>query len=609
MLWTSRCIAIVCFTLCAATVAQSTSTTQSPAPSLTVVTRLVLVDVVVRDAAGHPIQGLKANDFVLTEEKHPQALRSFEEHSPARPVTSPKALELPPGTFTNYTPVPPDGTLNVLLIDALNTPNADQTYVRKQLLKYVQHADPTKRTAIFLLGSHLLLLQSFTSDPAILRNVVEYQLSARSPAQQNVSQGESLSQALSEVNGAAETAAAISQAEAEAKAAQTESRIGYTLDAFNDLAHYLSAFPGRKNVVWFSGSFPIDLAPDPDIKESSRTVHINDAEFRETLSLLSRARVAVYPVDARGLAVPMGSLDVATPNTGSFTSQTLTQGIVQSAQTAGEERGTMYSMARDTGGEAILDTNDLAAAAAQALAERSDYYTLAYYPTTTPPFSTYRDIHVSLSNPVNGAQLSYRRGYLTDAPRKTDASQPNTDKQSDLRREATALYARAAMTRGGPAPQEILFKARLAVSSEPPQASPAPGNTANAGTDIHGQWQAYDIDMVTPVDAFSLPVGASGKRTGAVEAVVFVYDATGRVLNSQSKSLQLSLTPEQFEKVRKSPLRFHMVVSAPAKQATFLRLGFHDLTDNRFGVIEVPSSAALSAEKAPAKAPVSNSLP
>ena len=61
----------------------------------------------------------------------------------------------------------------------------------------------------------------------------------------------------------AATLASVQQFEAEQESMQTQMRTQYTLDAFNALAHYLSNFPGRKNLIWFSGSFPLQIEPGP----------------------------------------------------------------------------------------------------------------------------------------------------------------------------------------------------------------------------------------------------------------------------------------------------------------------------------------------------------
>ena len=53
-----------------------------------------------------------------------------------------------------------------------------------------------------------------------------------------------------------------SRFEAEHQSFQLQLRARYTLDAMNQLARYLCGIPGRKNLIWFSGSFPINIFPD-----------------------------------------------------------------------------------------------------------------------------------------------------------------------------------------------------------------------------------------------------------------------------------------------------------------------------------------------------------
>jgi hypothetical protein len=73
------------------------------------------------------------------------------------------------------------------------------------------------------------------------------------------------------------------------------------MDALQQLARYLSAIQGRKNLIWFSGSFPISFDPDPDQPLPFLAVRNYEDELRKTSELLTAARVAVYPVDARGM--------------------------------------------------------------------------------------------------------------------------------------------------------------------------------------------------------------------------------------------------------------------------------------------------------------------
>ena len=110
--------------------------------------QLVVVDVVVTDSSKKPIHGLKASDFTLKEAGASQTIRNFEEHSAltlADATKFPPMPKLPQGVFTNYTPAPANGAVNLLLLDELNTPAADQSYVRQQLLVYLKTAPPGTR--------------------------------------------------------------------------------------------------------------------------------------------------------------------------------------------------------------------------------------------------------------------------------------------------------------------------------------------------------------------------------------------------------------------------------------------------------------------------------
>jgi VWFA-related protein len=315
-------------------------------------TQLVVVDVVVQDKAGHPIPNLKPDDFQLSEDNSPQAIRHFEVHSTATPpARGPELPKMPPGTFSDYTAVPPNGTLNILLLDALNTPMADPSFVRNQLQQYVQHADPGNRIAIFGLNAHLIFLQGFTSDPETLKDVVDHKLIPRA--------SNLLDDPVSgDADDMAQTAANLQQFQARASDFQLQLRAQYTLDAFNTLAHYLAAFPGRKNLIWFSGSFPLDIFPDATLTNPFSVMQLDEQEFRETTNLLTKAQVAVYPIDARGLMTqPMfkasqsGAKYARNP-------QAIGNDLQKFATSQAAEHATMERMAEDTGGYAFYNTND-----------------------------------------------------------------------------------------------------------------------------------------------------------------------------------------------------------------------------------------------------------
>src|SRR5271156_4754527 len=119
--------------------AQNPQPAQSEVTTLRAGTQLVVVDVVVTDKAQKPIRNLKASDFALLEGGKSQQIKSFEEHAAATVKPGlPPLTAFPPGIFSNYTPVPAGGAVNVLLLDTLNTPVIDQIYLHDQFHKYLK---------------------------------------------------------------------------------------------------------------------------------------------------------------------------------------------------------------------------------------------------------------------------------------------------------------------------------------------------------------------------------------------------------------------------------------------------------------------------------------
>ena len=185
-------------------VAQTQQPAQSAAtqpPTLHASTQLVVVDVVVTDKNRKPVRGLKEADFSLNEDNVPQVFKHFEEHTAltaADATKFPEIPKLPPGVFTNYTPEPVNGAINILLLDTLNTPVKDQVFVRQQLLAYLNSAAPGTRIAIFGLSTHLLILQGFTSDPAILKAVAAKKFAKNSPLLQDSAGGSGIQNSVSD---------------------------------------------------------------------------------------------------------------------------------------------------------------------------------------------------------------------------------------------------------------------------------------------------------------------------------------------------------------------------------------------------------------------------
>ena len=583
-------------------------TLQQPndATHLNATTQLVIVDVVVQDHDGHPVHGLKREDFQLNENKSPQTIHTFEEHTAQPHIASgPAVPPLPPGTFTNYTPVPPAGALNILLLDSLNTPMKDQSYVRYQLQQYVNKADPGTRIAIFGLTTRLTILQGFTSDPKVLKDAVDHKLIPRSSVLLDDPDGTNTDSLMSSDLGG-QVSANVAQFEAMTQSYQLQLRLQYTLDAFNMLARYVSGFPGRKNLIWFSGSFPLDILPDATLADPFAVVASGEDEFRETTNLLTRAQVAVYPIDARGL-MTNPAFD-ASRSGHNLSGPAFAADTSKFNQAQATEHITMEAMANDTGGHAYYNTNGLADAVAKAIEAGSNYYSITYTPTDHRQTGDYRHINIALTglHATQGLQLAYRQGYFSN-----DAKHPNSNDQATFSSalpidgHAAASYAQAAMARGAPTPEDILFKVRVLPASTTTEDTLAPNNEPDPHGTVKGPYRRFNIDYAALATSLTFTTQPNGSHKGSVGFTTFVYTPDGQLINATGKTIELNLTADQYERFITAAhsgagIQGHLEVSVPLKQQTYLRIAIHDLPSNRFGVVEVPTSTVIHLPPAPA---------
>jgi VWFA-related protein len=636
--------ASLCFAASAVAQAPDTSksTTPSPqssAPTLHAGTQLVVVDVVVTDKNQKPVHGLKQSDFTLTEENAPQVIKHFEEHTaltPADATKFPAMPVMPPGIFTNFVPEPVNGAVNVLLLDTLNTPLKDQLFVRQQLLTFLNTTPPGTRIAIFGLTTRLLILQGFTSDPARLKAAASAKIGKNtSPLLQDSVGGagiqNSMADDLEDMGADATIVANLRQFDAEQQSFQLQLRAKYTLDAMSQLARYLSSIPGRKNLIWFSGSFPISILPDTTgtLTDPFAVMTNSEEEFRDTVNLLARSQVAVYPIDARGLtSAPV--FDAATSRNYARMPSRMQQDLDKFSTDTTSEHSTMLEMAEATGGHAFINTNGLAQAVATAITDGSNFYTLTYTPTDFERNGKFRRIKVQLATP--GVHLAYRRGYYADDPNKRPPSldgQPPKSTVADAAVTAaapTGLQAlREAVMRGSPTPTEILIKVAVRPAGLPTETEEAPAPDNVLADKIHGPFRRYSVGYAINPSDITFIRGSDGKIHSNFEVAVFVFNPEGVLVNHISTNIHTAGTLDETKKNVAQGIHYQQEISAPAKGEYFLRIIVHDIPRDRFGAVEVatsevknlppptvtqpPQTPSPTPSPSPAATPVSNPTP
>ncbi len=412
-----------------------------PAPSeaglLKVRTRLVDLDVIATDSHGNVVRDLKQQDLqVFEEHDNEQKIARFGfvsgpasggQQSPAASRSGER-----PAFYSNQLPleslpVPP----TVLLMDGLNTDVPNQTYARTQMVRLLKTLPSETPVAVFLLGNSLRLLQGFTNDPALLRSAVDKALNPQFAEQNPIDDAHSVSNTLMDE---AETDDLISadmiqqmqDFEKEEYASTMDTRVTTTIESLNSIGHYLGGIPGRKNLVWISQSFPISLVPDLN---SGQNEFLGTRQYGEqvemTANTLSDAQVAVYPVDAGGLATNQSlsaSQNVRIRNGPSPGCNIRARSTCNSPGDGGlssrvdreeslrfQSQGTMKELAQDTGGKTCTNVNDLSSCVNVALKDGSSYYEVGFYPQNINWDGKFHKVVVKTSRP--GVKLSYRRGY------------------------------------------------------------------------------------------------------------------------------------------------------------------------------------------------------
>ena len=470
------------------------------------------------------------------------------------------------------------------------------------MIEYLGTIRPGTSLAIFTLTSQLRLVEGFTTDAARLTKVLKSKGTTSSQSLVMDTQGHSAQQVIDDqlqdmAEGghppSPEAIAALTQFETDLTANQLDLRVHLTMDALQQLARYLSAIQGRKNLIWFSGSFPISFDPDPDQALPFLAVRNYETEVRKTSELLTAARVAVYPIDARGLMTSTTADAAYSPNqvklgvnSGNKVSAMVDSNVVHDYDTMMtqnmEEHASMQQVAQQTGGIAYINDNDLKGAVASAVENGASYYTVGFAPGGKKLDGQFRRIQVRLDG--GGYTLSYRRGYYADATNKPSSRNPGTVSAID----SAALH-------GAPPATQVLLLARILPSTAPEYQGIAM-TSAPAGemaASLTGVTKRYLVDMTVDPHTLAFSNEAGGVHQAQLEFLLMAYDSDGKRVNYVDRSYAINIKPEEFAERMNSGVRGRLALDLPAGNLS-LRVVVEDLVAGHAGSLEVP--VTVSAE-------------
>ena len=335
-----------------------------------------------------PAQGrenLKREDFRIFEDGKPHQIAVFEyqklDSTPLPPVPIPPLAPLSAPAAAPPAPVYKDRRLLVLFFDFSSLGIAEQVRSQQAAAKFLAtQMTAVDLVAVYTFSTRLKKLVEFTTDRAALLAAI-----------QSFGATDTLDLPVADLDTADPDSFSLDE---------TEFAIFNTdrkLAALEDLAKQLRAIPEKKAVVYFSSGV-------------SKTGVENQSQLAATTNAAVRAGLSFYPIDARGLmaSAPAGDASAASPRgAGVFSGQTQRQRRDKDL----DSQETLFSLANDTGGRALLDANDLSSGIRQAQKELDSYYILGYYSTNDAKDGRFRKIRVEGPPKM---KLAYRPGYYAE---------------------------------------------------------------------------------------------------------------------------------------------------------------------------------------------------
>jgi VWFA-related protein len=379
---------------------------------------LVRIDVEVTDKSGKPIKGLTPDKFTITEDGKAQKISIFTFQDIEKMETA-KEEDTKPIVVAIDTPESPatteaisnqvrDHRMLVLFFDLTSMQTDDIQRAHDSALKFVQkQMTNADLVAVVTYAARLTVWADFTNDRAKLEKAVA-QLTpdvASNLADLSYAAAQNGEYDVQQYTGAAYTAD-----ETEFNAFNTDQK----LLAVQGLVNVLSAIPGRKAVIEFTGGI-------------TQTGEENRTELRAATDAANRADVSIYSIDARGLFAEAPGGD-ATTNSATGTSMFTGASVFHQMDSRQDSRDTLATLSSDTGGRAFFDLGDLSEAFPKIQQENGGYYLLGYYlGGNVKHDGSWRSIHVKVN--AAGAHVHYREGYY--APRDFQHLQKE-DRQAQL---------------------------------------------------------------------------------------------------------------------------------------------------------------------------------
>lgn len=378
---------------------------------------LVNVEVYVTDKDGNRITGLTQDDFILEVDKNPVAITNFYAVENGRPVGEGDEAVEPLDRPRLPTPAerlqaeeerPEDQQLHlVVYIDNFNLkPFSRNRVLRNTRVWLRQNVQPGDKVMLVTYERSLHVRHPFTRDPELIANAlyeledisahrIHYESERREIMDQIYNDSENIQSVYGRVRQYAES---------------INNDMAFTLDALRDQVDSLAGLPGRKAILYVSEGLPWSPAEDAfhalydKFNETSVLMDTHrfdlNRKYQSMIATANANRVTFYTIDAAGLRT-FTYMDAS--------NQTAGGGANIDQIHFSNMQNTLRFLAEETGGIAMLNTNNFLPMMERMAEDFRSYYSLGF--PAVGRAGRYHNIRVRLKDDPKGVKLRYREGF------------------------------------------------------------------------------------------------------------------------------------------------------------------------------------------------------
>ena len=479
----------------------------------------VEVDARVLDPGGKFVPGLKPEDFQVFEDGKPQKVTAFSlvnipVERAERPLFASKPIE--PDVRNNLQGQ--DGRIYVIVLDDMHTAALRSQRIKLAARQFIErYVGANDMVAVVHTSGRGDAGQEFTNSQARLLAAVDKFMGRKL-------RSETLNK-IDDVNARAGSPLA-SDAPRDIDDMERGFNARNTLDSMRNLAEYLGNIRGRRKAIILFGEgidYNIYNFINQNPADNSQATVVIEAT-REMIGAATRANVAVYGVDPRGLGAGFDDL-ASVQSLPDDTSLGLGTSSIFNEVRLGQD--SLRVLSEETGGFATVNNNDFLTAFQRIVDDNSSYYVMGYYSTNDRRDGRFRKIDVRLKDKP-GYVVRARKGYV--APR------------------GRAPETKVAAVKGGPSAE-----LRDAMESPLPLAGLP---MAVATTVFKGPEKKGSVVISTFINGSTLPMNeVDGMFKNDLEVVGVAGDDKGKTFSTDRSTVNLNMKPDSAKRVAATGFR------------------------------------------------------